>query len=169
LRRSLSRDEQGVTAIEFAILGPIFFALLMVLIDLSLFFATHTIVDGAVQNAARAVRLGLLQTDTDGSQFRAVLCKQLFFASCANFTFSVQAVTDLSTVNPKPSIDSDGHLINPQYKPGGPDDLVVITIVYVHHFIVPYVGALFGDDGLNNPQERALTSFLVVKNEPYPG
>jgi hypothetical protein len=106
--------------------------------------------------------------DTDGSRFRGILCSQLFFLSCNNFTFSFGPVADLSSVNPKPSLDADGHIVGPTFNAGDPEDLVVVTIVYVHSFIVPYVGSIFGDDGLNDPHKRAITSFLVIKNEPFP-
>ncbi len=168
MRVRLLRDQRGVAALEFALLGPIFFLMLLALIDLSIFFATHSIVDDAVAGAARAVRLGLLQTDSDGSQFRGVLCKRLFFVDCNNFTFSVKPVTDLSTVSPNPAFDSSGHLVDQTYDPGHSEDIVVITIAYVHTFIVPYIGLIFGDSGLSDPHLRTITSFLVIKNEPYP-
>ncbi len=43
-----------------------------------------------------------------------------------------------------------------------------MTIVYVHTFLIPWIGRIFGDDGLNAPFSRAIVSYLVVKNEPYP-
>lgn len=168
MRVRLLRDQRGVAALEFAILGPIFFLLLLALIDLSIFFATHAIVDDAIAGAARSVRLGLLQTDTDGTQFRAVLCKRLFFVNCNNFTFSAKPVVNLATVNPTPAFDASGHLVDQTYDPGNTEDIMVITIAYVHTFIIPYIGLIFGDSNLTDPHMRTITSFLVVKNEPYP-
>lgn len=168
MRVRLLRDQKGVAALEFAILAPIFFLLLLALIDLSIFFATHSIVDDAVAGAARAVRLGLLESDTDGTQFRTTLCKRLFFVSCNNFTFSVKPVSDLSTVSSSPAFDASGHLVDQTYDPGDAEDIVVVTIAYVHTFIIPYIGLIFGDSGLTDPHLRTITSFLVIKNEPYP-
>jgi Flp pilus assembly pilin Flp len=170
LRRGLFRNQQGVAAIEFGILAPIFFILLVVLIDLSIFFAVHSIVDDAVENAARAIRIGQLTADdTKGTKFRQVLCGQIFFLNCNNFTFTVQPTDDLSKVDPKPKLDDDGNIEGSQYKQSKPEDYVVITIVYVHRFIIPYAGEIFGDDGLSDPYKRAIISFLVIRNEPFPG
>lgn len=167
MRGNFCRDQKGVAALEFALLAPIFFLLLLALIDLSIFFATHSIVDDSVESAARAVRVGLLQNDKDGTQFRAVLCKRLFFVSCGNFTFSVKPTTNLGAVSPNPGFDSSGHLSDQTYSTGNPDDVVVVTIAYVHTFIIPYIGLIFGDSGMINPHMRTITSFLVVKNEPF--
>ena len=168
MRAKLLRDQRGVAALEFGLLAPIFFLLLLALIDLSIFFATHSIVDDAVAGAARAVRLGLLQSDADGSKFRTVLCKRLFFVKCSNFTYSVKPAADLSAVSPNPAFDASGHLVDQTYDPGQTEDVVVVTIAYVHSFIIPYIGLLFGDSGLSDPHLRTITSFLVIKNEPYP-
>jgi Flp pilus assembly protein TadG len=168
LHRSGLRSEDGVAALEFAILAPIFFLLLLALIDMSLFFATHSIVDKSVENAARAVRLGSLQADKDGSGFRATLCQDLFFVDCNKFSFSVVATNDLSTISSKPTLDGNGMIAGATYDPGKPEEFVVVTIVYVYQFIIPWIGDLLGDDGLNDPRSRAITSFLVIKNEPYP-
>lgn len=168
MRRSLLQSEAGVAVLEFAILAPIFFLLLLALIDMSLFFATHSIVDKSVENAARAVRLGSLQADKDGSNFRATLCQNLYFVECEKFSFSVEATDNLTSVSSKPKIDKEGQIDNPTYNPGKPEQFVVITIVYVYRFIIPWIGELLGDDGLSDPQTRAIVSFLVIKNEPYP-
>jgi Flp pilus assembly protein TadG len=163
----LLRDQRGVAALEFAILGPIFFVLLLALIDLSIYFATNSIVHDAMEGAARAVRVGRLQSGSTSSQFRTVLCQRLFFVSCGNFTFSVKPTTNLATVSRTPGFDSSGHLSDQTYNPGKADDLVVVTIAYVHTFIIPYVGLLFGDSGLTDPHLRTIVAFVVVKNEPY--
>lgn len=168
MRVRLLRDQRGVAALEFALLGPIFFLLLLALIDLSIFFATHSIVDDAIEGAARAVRLGLLQNDPKGTKFRTVLCQRLFFVGCNNFTFSVKPTANLAAVSPTPAFDASGHLVDQTYDPGHTEDIVVITIAYVHTFVVPYIGLIFGDSGLSDPHLRTITSFLVVKNEPYP-
>jgi TadE-like protein len=166
--RGFLGNQKGVAIIEFAILAPMFFALLLVLIDLSIFFAVHSIVDKSVESAARAVRIGELQgDDVDGTKFRSVLCENIFFLDCNNFSFSVQPTSDLGTVNPTPKVDENGQLEKPGYQKGSSEDLMVITIVYVHRFIIPYAGNIFGDADMVDPQERVITSFLVIKNEPF--
>ena len=167
MRGKFGRDQKGVAALEFALLAPIFFLLLLALIDLSIYFATNSIVDDAIESAARAVRVGRLQNDADGTQFRGVLCQRLFFVSCGNFTFSSKPTTDLSKVSRSPAFDSSGHLVDQTYDHGKANDIVVVTIAYVHTFIIPYIGLIFGSSALTDPHQRAIVTFLVVKNEPY--
>ena len=149
-------------------MAPIFFALVFVLIDLSWYFMTSSMVDNAVENAARAVRLGDLNPSDNGVSFRNALCTNLILLDCNNFSFSVSVPTDLSKVDTTPKVDATGAISSPSYDPGGPEDVVVVTIVYVHHFLIPYVANIFGDTSLLDPTERDIVSYLVVKNEPYP-
>jgi len=167
LREKLLRDQSGVAALEFGLLAPIFFLMLLALIDLSIYFATNSIVHDAMETAARAVRVGRLQSGSTASDFRTVLCQRLFFVSCGNFTFSVKPTTNLAAVSRTPGFDSSGHLTDQTYNPGQADDIVVVTIAYVHTFIIPYIGLIFGDSGLTDPHMRTIVAFVVVKNEPY--
>ncbi|MFZ1991955.1 MAG: TadE/TadG family type IV pilus assembly protein [Alphaproteobacteria bacterium] len=168
MRERLLRDQRGVAAIEFGILAPIFFLMLLALIDLSIYFATNSIVHDAMETAARAVRVGRLQSGSTANDFRTVLCQRLFFVSCGNFTFSVKPTANLAAPGLRtPGFDTSGHLVDQTYSPGNADDIVVVTIAYVHTFIVPYIGLLFGDSGLSDPHLRTIVAFVVVKNEPY--
>jgi Flp pilus assembly protein TadG len=50
---SLARDESGVTVAEFALIAPVLIMTLMGLFDMSYNFYADTMIEGAVQNAAR--------------------------------------------------------------------------------------------------------------------
>ena len=168
MRRRFLRDQRGVAALEFGLLAPIFFLMLLALIDLAIYFATTAIVHDAMETAARAVRVGALQSGSTAAQFRAVLCQRLFFVTCGNFTFSVKPTTNLADPALRtPGFDTSGHLTQQTYNPGHADDIVVVTIAYVHTFIIPYIGLIFGDSGLSDPHLRTIVAFVVVKNEPY--
>src|SRR5687768_17237590 len=73
-------DERGTTAIEFAILGIPFFALLAAILETSYVFLASQILDTAVQDAGRQIRTGQVESsDTYGvSDFRAAICSGLF-------------------------------------------------------------------------------------------
>ncbi len=51
--RPLARDERGVTVTEFGLIAPVLVMTLMGLFDMSYNFYADTMVEGAVQNAAR--------------------------------------------------------------------------------------------------------------------
>jgi len=50
---ALARDERGVTVTEFALIAPVLLMTLMGLFDLSYNYYADTMIEGAVQNAAR--------------------------------------------------------------------------------------------------------------------
>ena len=55
--RSAAADESGITVVEFGIVAPVFAVLLMGLMDLSHTAYTQSVLNGAVQEAARAASL----------------------------------------------------------------------------------------------------------------
>ena len=53
LSRRLVRDDKGVTALEFAFVGPIFIVMLMALLDMGHMLYAKSVLNGAVQKAGR--------------------------------------------------------------------------------------------------------------------
>lgn len=59
----LARDERGVTVVEFGILAPVFFLMLLGLIDLAQMGYAKSILNGAANDAARISSLEIANTD----------------------------------------------------------------------------------------------------------
>ncbi len=53
IRRNISQEDDGVTAIEFAIVAPVFIMILMAIIELGYYTYVSAVLRGAVEQAAR--------------------------------------------------------------------------------------------------------------------
>lgn len=73
--RRLARDRRGNTVIEFAIVAPVMIALIMGLLDLGFQVYAQSVLDGAVQKAARdsALQGGAQSTSTIDARVLALL------------------------------------------------------------------------------------------------
>ena len=100
LRSRFCRDERGMTAVEFAIVSPIFFFLLFVIAETALVFIAEQVMDNAVFETARMIRTGQAQTGTwntdpdatpaamTPAEFEAAVCARMsVFVDCASSTF----------------------------------------------------------------------------------
>src|SRR5580704_17162023 len=76
-RRPL-RNQEGITAIEFAFVGPPFLLLLAAIFEVGLTLTTQSLLDGAARDAARLIRTG--QAQSQGSPitaFQSLLCSEV--------------------------------------------------------------------------------------------
>lgn len=82
LHRTLRKwrtNNEGVTAIEFAMVAPIFFALLLMTIESGIVFTAQQLIDASLNTATRPVLTGATQpilsaTNTGGAGFRDAVC-----------------------------------------------------------------------------------------------
>ncbi len=59
--KKFKKDQEGATALEFALISPLFFLLLFGLIELSVAMFVNTVVEGGLRDASR---IGLRRMDT---------------------------------------------------------------------------------------------------------
>lgn len=173
--RRLRRQRRGVVAVEFALLAPIFFILLMGTLETALMYGASIVVDGAVNDSARSIRTGQAQLSGDPiSTFRNRLCNSLVaFVTCGDLTFDVRTFADFSSItltitldeNGDP-VDENGDLIVETFNPGGAGDIVMVRVVYIWDFITPLIGQLYNPGGANSVM---LVSSTVFRTEPFEG
>ena len=53
--RRFARDERGVTAVEFGILGLPFFTIIFAILETTMVFLAGQVLDGAVEDASRLI------------------------------------------------------------------------------------------------------------------
>lgn len=63
--RSLFYDQRGSPAIEFALIAPVFIAIVFGVLDASLFYFQRTQVQSGLEAASRCIQLESSQCDTD--------------------------------------------------------------------------------------------------------
>jgi Flp pilus assembly protein TadG len=168
--KSYRKRQDGVVAIEFAMLGIPFFMLLMGLVETSLFFASGAVLEGGAQDAARVIRTGEVQTSADPEQtFRDELCNSVDIMMDCNLlqydVFRVEPNTFAGAVNLEAEFDESGNLIPQGFSTGNSNDVVIVRAVYRYKFFTPFIGALMtGDPNVDWVNHM---STVVIKAEPY--
>jgi len=169
--RSFRRGREAVTAVEFALILPVYVYLLFGILEMSLLFFTTTMVDEAVRSAARTLRTG--QAQLSGSTlttFQTQLCASLVAYDCDNITLDVTTFDTFSNVEvPVLSynedgdlVDEDGNLYNVGFSAGGSGEITVVRVLYSWEFLTPLFGELMSDNGT-----KTLSTTAVFRNEPY--
>ncbi len=167
--KSFFKDNDGSTAIEFALVSIPFIMLLIAVIEISLMFTASSTLQAATQEAARLIRTGQVQqSGTDPEEmFREALCEfSTVFVPCNQIQYEVISMDGgfSDYADYQPEYDDDGNLESQGFTPGGVNDVVLVRAVYRYPLITPMVGPLFAD-GPNNT--RLMVATVVMENEPY--
>jgi Flp pilus assembly protein TadG len=167
LLRRFRRNRGGSTAVEFALVAPIFFALLFAIIETALVFFAGQVLETITQDSARMIMTGQAQTAAyTRAQFQTYVCTQIpaLFA-CNNVYVDVQSYPAFTGVTINSQIDSGNNFINNmQYNPGGPGDIVVVRLFYQWPLFVTGLG--YNLSNLSGGK-RLLSATAAFRNEPY--
>lgn len=176
----LSRDARGATAVEFAVIAPALLMTLLGLMDLSYNIYATTLLEGAIQKAARDSTIegaGGRAADID-SRVRDVVDDMV---GNATIEFDRRAYTDFSEVSrPEDFTDGDGDGVCAGGEPfedvndsgtwdqdrgkagtGGARDAVLYTVTVSYPRAFPVMGLL----GLS--ETVSAQSRTVLRNQPY--
>jgi Flp pilus assembly protein TadG len=170
------RCTKGATAVEFALVGAPFIALLVAIFQATLVFFAGRVLDEITEEASRYIMTGQAQTGSmTQSQFATFLCtgsntsalvSALF--SCNNFMINIQNYASFaaaSTASPTLTFNGSGNVSNAwTYNTGNPGDIVVVQVMYQWPVVLGPLG--FNLANLSNGN-RLLVSTAVFKNEPY--
>jgi Flp pilus assembly protein TadG len=166
--RRFHRNRRGSAAVEFALVAPIFFAVLFAIIELSLVFFASQILETVTQDTARLVMTGQAQTASyTQEQFKNAVCAKLtVMFDCANgVAIDVQSYKTFALIDVTDPIDSGKNFVAPNnYLPGGPGDIVVVRLFYKWPLFVTGLGFNVSNIGSN---QRLLTATAAFQNEPY--
>ena len=168
LLKKWTKKEDGSTAIEFALIAVPFVFMLIGIIELSLYFATTSLLHGAAENAARLVRTGQVQQASGDPQqmFEEALCDHAaVFISCNDIQYEVITLNDFADFsNYPPQYDEEGNLVTNGFSAGGVNDVVLIRAVHRYNFATPLLAPILGEDGTSS---RLILSTIVLQTEPY--
>lgn len=169
--RILSRfagNRGGSTAVEFALLAPIFFFTLLSAFDVGLLFGTSVMMEASTTAAARAVRTGkVFEAAAQETAFRDALCKDLILIPCSDISYDVQAFTNFAGANTDVSCNTDGRIDPYSFDIGGPLDVVVVTVLIRYESIIPLPKSDWRINSDNSCGGIILMSTAVFRNEPF--
>jgi Flp pilus assembly protein TadG len=166
--RRFRGNRRGSAAVEFALVAPLFFALLFAIIETALLFFADQALETMAQNAARLVLTGQAQSASwDAAAFKTHVCDAttpLF--TCANVSVDVKSYPGFANVNISPPIDANANFVsnNLGYSPGGPSDIVVVRLFYQWQLYVTGLG--YNISNLTG-HKRLLAATVAFRNEPY--
>jgi Flp pilus assembly protein TadG len=165
--RRFRRSRRGSAAVEFALVAPVFFALLFAIIETALVFFAGQVLETITQNSARMIMTGQAQTASfTQAQFQTYVCSQIpALFTCSSIYVDVQNYPTFSNVTINSQIDGSNNFVNNmQYKPGGPGDIVVVRLFYQWPLFVTGLG--YNIANLSG-SKRLLTATAAFRNEPY--
>src|SRR5438105_7276961 len=170
LLRRFRRNRGGSTVVEFALVAPIFFALLFAIIETALMFFASQVLETATQDSARLILTGQAQNAAyTQAQFKADVCNRItvMFDCAGGIYVDVQNYPAFSSVNVSNPIDGSKNFTNPNnYNPGGPGDIVVLRLFYQW----PSLLTKFGYDIPNRcGSRRLLVATADCQTEPCSG
>jgi Flp pilus assembly protein TadG len=168
--RRLRRNRRGSAAVEFALVAPIFFALLFAIIETGIIFFASQVLETVNQNSARTIMTGQTQNAAlTQAQFATFVCTQVpALFTCGNIYIDVQKFNSFANIplNDVP-IDGAGNFVNNmQYNTGGPCDIVRVRMFYQWPQVVTGLG--YNITNLTG-NKRLLAATAAFRNEPYNG
>lgn len=168
--RSWLRDRDGSTALEFALVAIPFSLLAVAIIEMAMMYTAYSLMQGAAQDAVRAVRTGQVQVISDPEEaedfFRQQICDHIPIAlvDCNNVRFSIEVLDSFADGDTDVEIDEEGEMNDDGFDTGGSGDIVLVNVLYYHPLITPLVGAFLSDSPNNS---KLMTAIFAIQTEPY--
>lgn len=173
-RRRFNTNEDGATAVEFALVSFPFFILVFMLIGFAMYFFVMNSLDKGMDQTSRLVRTGQAQKSnmTVGGFKQSVCDSAGAWIKCNKVQVFVQKYPDWQSVQPQSCLNSDGSVVTNTAGGGEPiaaysgaaSDIVVVTTCYKWEFAqqIPFVK--IGNMSDNSMMMQTSTAF---RTEPY--
>ena len=170
--RRFGRNRKGSAAVEFALVAPVFFALLFAIIETGLMFFASQILETVAQESARQIMTGQFQAggnSTPAAFITNVVCNQYQpVLNCNNISVDVESdPSQFSNLNIAYPVTGGG--FDPtklKFNPGASCSVVTVTLYYQWQMFVTGLG--YNISNLNG-NIRLLSATAAFRNEPYSG
>jgi Flp pilus assembly protein TadG len=169
--RKLVSETRAVTAFEFALLAPVFAAVLLGIVDTGLLVTSQALLDTATRDAARLILTG--QASSNGAAFGSQLCSEVSsLIDCSSLTYRVQTGDSFGDIPASYTLNGNGAPVGFSAYPaaisagnsGGSltDDFVVVQVAYQRPWLFAMIAPMMGSS------TELLLSTAVFENEPVP-
>jgi Flp pilus assembly protein TadG len=173
--RKFFKAEDGVAAVEMAMVAGPFLYVFLAIFEMGTMLYTEYTLQAAVQEAARLVRTGQTQSDaamTNPDEFKKKVCRLASFVMKCTDKVTVyvnhwDTVADLTAANldltsigmtsggaPGPTVNS----------PGGAKCITVVAATYDWKFVLPWMDVYANT---SDKKKRRLIGFTFFRNEPF--
>lgn len=178
------RNQDGTTAVEFAIVAPVLMLFIFGILECSVMMYAQSVLEGATSISSRLGKTGYIAENRSRTQtIRDALTEHgslLFNPDYVTITAKSYAKFD-AIAEPEPYTDSNHNHVYNLGEPysdingngqwdedmgragyGNANEIVAYTVTYPWRMRTPIIGRFFGTGGIIN-----LSATSVVKNEPY--
>jgi len=168
-----SSDTRGVTAIEFAIIAPILFSIVLAILELGLSFIVEVLLDNAVAEAARQIRTGQVFFAAQDGNYNQTKFKNAIIDNGAGILkavedkiyIDVESFDDFGDIRePGPLIEDGEVAMDQNWDPGTGGDVVLVRVVCAWPLITSKMVEIFGQAANGN---RILVATEIFRNEPF--
>lgn len=181
---TLWHRNDGVTALEFALVAPVFMLLLFGIVEFALIMMVYNVMEGATASSSRLGKTGYTAAGGTRQQtiINVITDRAGTLINPALLTVGTKFYKQFDQINdPEPYIDANGNGShdggetytdingNGQWDPdmaasgfGSAGDIVVYEVSYPWTVSTPIISSLVGTNGI-----YTITTHAVVKNEPY--
>lgn len=170
--RRFNKNEEGTTAVEFAIIGGPFFLLIFAIIETSLLFFANQYLETVVDDIARLYRTGQIQNISTKEDLKTELCSRIVaLFDCNNIKTHVDTALKFSELPPPPvpgeHVAPDGTFNPPERFPTDicPDQVLQFTAIYEWPIYANYSAPLVSDGHNDN---ALINVTAVVRTEGFP-
>ena len=172
--RNLFQCTSGVAAVEFALVGPIFLALVFSLFETGLLYTKIALTDNAIADISRTIYVGAAQSDATitSDTLKEDICDSVFIIQdCLNnITIEVTTISDFDSIPTDGEICQDSFDSAPPpattYSPGASSQISFVRVCLTTKIITPFLGlGLKLTKNANNRFE--IISSLAFVNEPF--
>lgn len=175
-RRSGLRDDNGAAAVEFALVAPLFLALIFSIMEAGWFFFVSSTTERANEEAARLIRTGQAQDGLSASDLFGRVCAVVkAFGECSEtLGLDVTSFPDFASLAaapagadcPDPDALGAGNIQYTAADFGDARDIVRVSLCLRYKPINPAIGLKLDRDETGSRRIRAET---VFRNEPFGG
>jgi Flp pilus assembly protein TadG len=169
--RQYRRSQSGVTAIEFAMVAPPFFALMMAIFEVGIMLFSEYVIEHGVGKASRMIRTGEVQTAPMGPRssgpWSAATSPATSTARRSCISMCARSANFDDVILPAP-LTEEGELsadvtTNSQFDSRRSDQVVVVRVYYAWSLFAPGMTYMANmSDG-----RRLLAAGAAFRNEPY--
>lgn len=171
--RKIRTDDNGVTALEFAILGPVYFALLFGILEIGYTFLKINMLNNAVSIVSKDIYTGAAAEGTvTYEDIEQSICDNIYFVG-SNCTSNLQIeVTEVTSLTALPTTGAECEdtdvALNPSvdYNPGHSKSIIFLRACFMTDVLMP--GLAFGLHLNKTSNDKyAIIGTTAFVNEPF--
>lgn len=163
--REFGQAREGATAVEFAMIAPLFLGALIAILQLCIYMFAQQALQNAATEAGRLFMTNNGQSLSQ-SQYKQAICDNFLpsaIFSCSNLIVVVQSYANFANASTSaPALYSNGNPVtNWAYSPGVPGQVMVVQLVYPWTVISGPLGFALGTLPNNQAEMLGVTAFRV--------